>query len=551
MLVSNLIIDLNMKSIRYIVKSVFFFLILAIVMPSCTELEDENFSEFIADEFTPSESDLPRITRAAYGDWRKILLLWDGYWRVQEVSGDEVVIPARPNGWVDGGVHKRIFMHTWLSSDPIVRESWYRCYAGINNCNRVIFQLNSLLEEGDAKTAISELRVLRASYYYVLCDIYGNVPVVTEFDVPEGYLPEQSSRKEVYDFVINELLECIPDLTEENNGETYGRFNKWAAKTLLAKMYLNAEVYSGTAQWTKCLEQCDSIIKSEKFMLEPDQKNVFVTENQNSNEIIYGISIDENYTTDWNAFDIHMQTLQPSNQATYDMTHTPWGGMCAVPQFIDTFDPEDKRLTNNFIYGQQYASSGDLLYCTMGDLVDQPLAYINEVPSVDNSQEIHGYRFGKFEIALGASNILNNDFPLFRYADVLMMKAECLLRTGHEDQAAEIVTTIRNRAFSIGSEKASVTGAELLTGSVYDYGLRDVNGTTHEGGAGIKYGRFLDELAWEFNQEGRRRQDMIRFGVFTERSWFSHSPNGDNRELFPIPLDAMETNSNLSQNPGY
>jgi hypothetical protein len=90
-----------------------------------------------------------------------------------------------------------------------------------------------------------------------------------------------------------------------------------------------------------------------------------------------------------------------------------------------------------------------------------------------------------------------------------------------------------------------------LTGSVYDYGLRDVNGTTHEGGAGIKYGRFLDELAWEFNQEGRRRQDLIRFGVFTEKSWFSHSPNGDYRELFPIPLEAMETNTNLSQNPGY
>ncbi|SFE38215.1 RagB/SusD family nutrient uptake outer membrane protein [Thermophagus xiamenensis] len=537
---------------KYLIFTSFIFLgALIFVMPACTKLENENFSEFIADDFSPSESDLIRITSAAYGDWRKVLLLWDGYWRAQEVSADEVVIPARPNGWVDGGVHKRIFMHSWLPSDPIVSETWYRCYTGINNCNRVIFQLKSLLEEEDAVSAISELRALRASYYYVLCDMYGNVPIVTKFDVPDGYLPEQSSRKEVYNFVVKELEESIPYLTDENNAETYGRFNVWAARTLLAKMYLNAEVYSGTPQWDKCLAQCDSIIQSGKFALEPDQKNVFITENQNSNEIIFGISIDENYTTDWNAFDIHMQTLQPANQATYNMTHTPWGGMCAVPQFIDTFDPEDKRLINNFIYGQQFSSSGDSLYCTMGELTGEPLAYINEVPSIDRSEEIHGYRFGKFEIAMGASNILNNDFPLFRYADVLMMKAECLLRTGYEDEAAQIVTEIRRRAFPSASEKAVVTGEELLQGSVYDYGLRDENYTTYEGGNNIIYGRFLDELGWEFNQEGRRRQDMIRFGIFTEKSWFSHSPNGDFRILYPIPLSAMETNSNLVQNPGY
>lgn len=539
-----------MKS-KYILKSLFFLLVLICAMPSCTELENDNFSEFIAEEFRPTESDLPRITRAAYGDWRKVLLLWDGYWRVQEVSADGVVIPARPNGWVDGGIHKRIFMHAWLSSDPIVNETWYRCYAGINNCNRVMFQLESLLDEEEVAPALAELRVLRASYYYVLCDVYGNVPIVTDFDVPDGFLPEQNTRKEVYDFVVNEIRESLPFLTENNDGETYGRFNKWAARTLLAKMYLNAEVYAGVPQWEACLEQCDSIIDSGKFSLEADQKSVFVTENQNSKEIIYGISIDENYTTDWNAFDIHMQTLQPSNQATYDMSHTPWGGMCAVPQFIDTFDPDDKRLTNNYIYGQQYASSGEVLYCTMGSLTGEPLAYVNEVPSIDFTEEIHGYRFGKFEIAPGASNILNNDFPLFRYTDVFMMKAECLLRTGSESEAALIVTDIRKRAFLATSDKATVTGDQLLEGSVYDYGLRDVNSETLEGGADVIFGRFLDELGWEFNQEGRRRQDLIRFGVFSSKSWLSHSPNGGFRELFPIPLSVMETNSNLTQNPGY
>lgn len=201
--------------------------------------------------------------------------------------------------------------------------------------------------------------------------------------------------------------------------------------------------------------------------------------------------------------------------------------------------------------GQQYSSGGEPLLCTMGGLVGEPMVLINEIPDIGSSEEIHGYRFEKFEIALGSSNILNNDYPLFRYADVLMMKAECLLRTGEEDAAATIVTEVRERAFTSNPDKATVTGAELLEGSVYDYGLRTESAETDEGGDDIEYGRFLDELAWEFNQEGRRRQDMIRFGVYTTKSFFAHSPNGSYRSIYPIPRGRMETNTNLQQNPGY
>ncbi|WP_083644688.1 RagB/SusD family nutrient uptake outer membrane protein [Christiangramia flava] len=114
-----------------------------------------------------------------------------------------------------------------------------------------------------------------------------------------------------------------------------------------------------------------------------------------------------------------------------------------------------------------------------------------------------------------------------------------------------IVTEVRDRAFKSNPEKATVTGSELESGSVYDYGLRNEDATTEEGGDDIMYGRFLDELAWEFNQEGHRRQDMIRFGIFTEKSWFSHSPDGDFRALYPIPQQALNNNPNLTQNPGY
>ncbi|TRZ45912.1 RagB/SusD family nutrient uptake outer membrane protein [Robertkochia solimangrovi] len=544
-----------MKKFRYTILSVGVVLSL-LSIGSCTQLEDGNYSTIVAEDFNPTDEDVAALIGSGYTAWRQTLLFWNGVWRSQEVTADEIVIPARPNGWVDGGIYKRMHQHNWYPEDDNVYQGWYRTYEGVTNCNKLIYQVDTgyiPMDEETKNATLAELRVLRASYFYILMDLYGNVPLSIDWEVEEGYLPQQNTRQEVYDFVIKEITESLDDLSESNSKEMYGRFNKWAAYTLLAKIYLNAEVYTGTARWAECIEACDEVINAGVYSLESNQKNVFITENENSPEIIFGLAIDGSYTTAWNQFDIHMQTLQPSNQATYELTQTPWGGMCAIPQFIDTFDPDDSRLTDNFIYGQQYTSTGDMIYCTMGAFTGQPLAYINEVPSVDQSEEIHGYRFGKFEIAKGSNNILSNDYPVLRYADVIMMKAEGLLRTGNADAAASLVTEVRQRAFAANPSKAEVTGAELMEGSSYDYGLRTVDQSSNEGGADIQYGRFLDELAWEFNQEGRRRQDMIRFGVFANKSWFSHNAGstGEYREIYPIPFGALQTNGNLTQNPGY
>ena len=247
-----------------------------------------------------------------------------------------------------------------------------------------------------------------------------------------------------------------------------------------------------------------------------------------------------------------MQTLQGENQATYNLMYSPWGGICAVPQFISTFDTLDARYIDNYIKGLQYASNGDVLIASWGEQKGKQLFFRNHVYGVDYSDETDGFRLGKFEIAMGATNRLSNDWPLFRYADVLMMKAECLLRTGHADEAAAIVTSVRERNFKLNPENAVVTGAQLLGGSNFDYGLQNhLAPFTHEGGADIQYGRMLDELGYEFCQEARRRTDMIRFGMFTKKSWLSHSPNGDYRALYPIPRTEIAKNSNLTQNTGY
>ncbi len=532
-------------------------LMVIILLSACTKLKDTPYTTIISTKFDPTKDDIAALVGAGYSQWRFILLDWNGLWRAQEVTSDQLVIPKRPWGWFDDGVYQRLHKHTWTTDDDVVNQTWSRTYAGITNCNRIIYQIESgLIPITDEKEAtLAELKALRASYYAILCDFYGNVPIVTQFDLPSGFLPEQNTRKEVYEFIVKDLIDNIPLLSKENNVATYGKFNKWAAFTLLAKMYLNAAVYTGTPQWEKCISACDSVINSGAgYILEPAQKNVFLTENQNSKEIVLAIPMDEDYTNNWNAFDLHMQTLQQENQATYNLKNTPWGGICAIPQFISTFDPADTRYQNNWIKGQQYTAAGQMLYVAQGDFAGKPLSFVNELPGLEKGESVHGFRLGKFEIKMGATNRLSNDYPLFRYAEVLMMKAESLLRLGKADEAAAIVTQVRQRDFAADPSKAVVTGAQLKGGSAYQYGMKDAvnNQFSNEGGADILYGRFLDELGWEFDQEGHRRTDMIRFGAFTKKSWLSHAAtNNNNRTLFPIPRTEIQKNNNLTQNPGY
>lgn len=523
-----------------------------IAASSCTKLKDRNYTEINASQYTPSSADLGSLVGPAYSGWRNVLFSTNGLYWVQELSGDEIVIPARPYGWVDGGKWRELHEHKWTADHVSMQEMWSAAYSAITNCNRVIYQIETGLIPVDAslkESVLAELKVLRASYYYTLCDEFGNVPIVTKFDVPEGFLPEQNTRKQVYDFIVSEITAAIPNLGEENNNTTYGRFNnKWSAYALLARMYLNAQVYAGTAEWDKCLEACNAIINSGKYQLEGKQRDVFKTVNEGSKEIVYAIPFDETYT---GGFYLSLYTMCPQNQQTYNSQNGGWGGVCAIPQFIDSYDPQDDRLTGGWIQGQQYSSSGQPLECAYGTVVGQPLKVLNEVPGVDSSQEIHGFRLAKYEFRQGMRTSLSNDVPLFRYTDVLMMKAECLLRKGDANGAAAIVTEVRARSFAANPAKATVTAAQLTGPSVYDYGLRNTHATTHEGGGGFQYGGFLDELGWEFAMEGRRRTDLIRFGAYSTKSWLSHSPSDPKRILMPIPQQELNKNPKLKQNDGY
>lgn len=531
---------------KYIKNFKLIVITLLVMNTGCTDLDETLYDKISAEDTQLTAEDLTNILAPAYASFRPVYWGWNGLFDLYEESSDLIATPFRIGiGW--GDLYINMHKHTWGPSLGHVEGNWSTLYQGVNNSNRAIYQLEQLegIEESVKNAYVQEIKALRAVFYYLLYDNYRNIPVVTDFVLPDGFLPEQSSAQETFNFIETELLTAIQDLSEDNNAETYGRMNKWAAKMTLAKLYLNAEVYLGTPRYNDALTQVNDIISSGKYDLAANYSDPFKINNEGSSEEIFSIPFDQKYA---GGSYYPYKTLHPASQATFDLAGSPWGGSAGVPQFIDTYDVDDQRLQDSWLGGLQYSSSGAPIIFN-----GIQLNYTKDMKSIDGSEYYEGYRFIKYEIGAGVLSSLSNDVPFFRYTDALMIKAECLLRAGDADGAALIVSEVRERSFkNTNPAKATVSGAELMAGSSYQYGSYENGSITNlEGGNDIQYGRFLDELAWEFVGEHHRKQDLIRFGIYTTKSWFTHSPNGDFRSIFPIPLSQMETNSNLVQNPGY
>jgi starch-binding outer membrane protein, SusD/RagB family len=519
---------------------------------SCTDLTETPYTEVTEANFNPTAADLATLIAPAYTPLRAIMMSWYGMVDFQEETADVLLTPVRPNGWYDGGIYQRLHEHRWDPAQGQPNGQWNSRYNGINAANRVIYQLESAVipvDETTKKDIVAELRAVRAYYYSLLLDDFGNVPIVTDFTSTE--IPEQSTRKQVYDFVVKELTETIPLLSTQTGTPIYGRMNQFAAKAILSRIYLNAGVYAGTPEWDKVLQLTQELISSNKYKLDATYRMPFSRTNHTSQEIIFAVPYDAvNAGVAGGAGgNFHMKTLKPDLQAVFGLQAQPWGGSASNPQFIDTYDKDDGRLNDTWLMGRQRDPTG------------RGYDFVQHVPSITKTEFHHGYPVKKYEIYAGMTGSSDVDYPAVRYAEVLMQRAEALLRTGQADAAAALVTQVRQRNFSgTAAAKATVSGADLAKGSVYNYGWYDTDGVVKtraggtavtNGGADIQYGRLLDELGWEFAVEAHRRRDLIRFGVFTTKSWFNHTPNGPNRVLFAIPQNALNTNSKLKQNPGY
>lgn len=477
----------------------------------------------------------------------------DNYWATQEFTGDIIVNPPNSSGWDDGGTYRMLHYHKWTSEQNHVKVMWERFYQGVILCNTVIDQIEKEIlpapSEDEKAKGLAEVRAVKAYYNWLICDNFGDAPLLKTRTTE---LPEKSARKEIYEYIVAELTEVIPMLDTELGGKMYGRMNKWAAMTLLANVYLNAEIYIGENHYQDCLNVCNDLIAQSPCELSENYNASFrATGTENSKEILFCIPFDKNVA---GGQSIHMFSWHGELQKKFKLEATPWGSgsSMALTQFIDTYDEDDTRLPDTWLMGDQFTPEGTLLTCTY-DMMGQPLSYRKEVKDGNYTNETDGYRMNKFEVPAGTTGSSDTDFPLHRYAEILLMKAECLLRLG-QPGAGELVTEVRKRNFKAHPEKAVVTDAQLKENSSYRYGTV-INYVNQQDGdqSPIQFGRLLDELGWEFAWEMHRRRDLIRFGIYTKKNWLSHDAagEGDYRTVFPIPESALTSNPKLTQNPAY
>jgi hypothetical protein len=523
------------------------------VLLSCDDELDENvFSSITQQSYNYTTKDFYQVIASIYPPLRNVVSGVDSYFIPQEVTADAIVMTPNASGWDDGGRYRVMHYQTWNSEQPHINAMWNWFYRGALLANNIIAQLENDEVPSPSASAkeqgIAEVRAMRAYYYWQICDNFGDAPLVTS---SSGDLPSKTSRAEIYNFVVSELNAVIPALSDEQGGNMYGRMNKWGAKAMLANIYLNAEVYTGQAHWNECIAQCDEIINSGKCALSPNYTDPFRAHGvENNKEVLFTVPYDKLYA---GGNSIHMWSWHTNSKKTFLTQSAPWGDGAArgVSQFVDTYDPDDKRLTDSWLIGPQFEADGVTPVMCEYELRGQQIVYSKDLPDANYAHEGEGYRMFKYEIEEGTTDNSNTDVPLFRFAQVLMMKAECLLRLG-QPGAGALVTQVRQRAFKDNPEKATVTDEQLKGNTVYKYGyVENYQIVDPDDQSAVQFGRMYDELGWEFAWELFRRRDAIRFGVYTKKSWLSHKPQGDYRTVFPMPEIAVTSNPNLEQNPSY
>ena len=489
-----------MKKYIYKVLSVGVFASLA--LSSCTDLTEPVYDAIPADQFLKTDAQIAAALGPAYGGLRGIT--WD-WFNPSEASSDELIVPTRGGDWYDGGDWLAYSRHTWTPQHGPINGMWGFIFGNISQVNQLIPVVKS------NQKAVDELRAVRAIYYFMAVDAFGNVPIVTDNKSSAA----TKTRAEVYNFIVAELTSAIPNLP---TGKAYSRMTKDAAMMLLAKMKLNAAVYSGTADWQGAYDAANAVIKSpNNYTLSSSTVSNFIVQNQGSGENIWTIPYDSFKAGGLN---FHMRTLHYANAQTYGLGNSPWNGFCTLADFYNSFESGDLRGAM-WIKGQQYASSG----AKLKDAKGADLAFVadwekDQMTDADAVYQVAGIRSQKYEIQKNNPNgDQSNDYVFLRLADVILMRAEAAFRLGNTAQALTDINTIRTRS-----------GVAPLTAVTADAILAE-------------RGR---ELAWE----GWRRNDLIRFDKFSTVRKFMKVTD-KTRELFPIPQPRRDANPLLTQNPGY
>lgn len=492
-------------------KLLFIAISIVIGISSCTKLDEVVYDKIPGDQYPENENQIANLSVDAYAKMRPLADV-EGWWYLaQEVSSDEFCGPTRGSDWDDGGKWRNMHQHNWSNDDEGVNIMWGTFWTGITTCNQILDMMGDLPQNEALTAKMMEVKTVRAFYYYLLLDNYGDAPYLTSVvNAPE--LPTKISRAALYDSLITTITEALPYLKPIDNKYMMTRYAGFA---LLTKLYLNAEVYTGTPQWALAGQYCDSILNG-PYSMATDVLSTFKVNNEKAPEIIFSIPYDED---NFQGFRIHMRTLHYQQNLEFDMTVGPWNGLCIVPTFFDTYETNDIRRSAYNLFGQRYDTKGNKIKdgLTNQDLVIDPhlpALYMQE-PAYNQLQiRTTGARLGKFEIALGTKENLSNDFPVFRLSDFVLIKAEVNVRLG-------LAATTNNPDFDFIRTRAGVSPFNNAS-------LDDI----------------LAERGRELYCEGHRRQDQIRFDKW-QQSWWEKNAHGPEKNTFPIPKWATDANPNL------
>lgn len=504
------------------------------VMPACTNLDEDVYDKLPAEEFGKTETQVNALVGTVYKTL-KVYMAGGNFLALDEMAGSSAVTPTRFGGdWYDGGQYREIYMHTYTAQTSAVKNAWSDASQAIGTCNANIqvVEGTTIFSESDKQMKIAEMRGVRAFWYYKMMDEWGNIPLVTDYSDKE--LPTCQSRQTVFDWLIKEMNEIVNQLPDRDGN--YARFTKGAAYTLLAKLYLNAEAWGVTCSnaYQNAIDCCNKVMAM-GYVLEPNWKDNFSLTNENSREAILSAPYSQTDTDKDNRNQLMNRTLHYKDYLSLGITaNGTWNGVCAQPDYVKQFDTEDPRFTGTYLIGKQInQSTGEVIMTDHGYELDHTID-VNMIAGTEYDgtpwaavNQHDGARCIKWTFAPDLVDAMGNDFHIFRYADVLLMKAEALLRSGGSvAEATDLVNQVRARAYGNSSHNYStVTLKEIQLER-----------------------RF--ELAWELHS----RQDDIRFDSYEQGMWSaSNCPRKSDTylRLFPVSQDAWQTNNKLTQNPGY
>jgi hypothetical protein len=418
------------------------------------------------------------------------------------------------NRWGDDGLDQLTTTSDWDANNKFFRYLYDRVYYVVPQTTNIILALDNV-DVANEDQIVSELRFIRALAYYYMIDCFGKGVIINESNYGNTTPLPESSRTELFEYVESELLAIEPVMPLTND---YGRANKSVVRMLLAKLYLNAEVYTGQQRWSDAFNYTNLVITEGGYSLADDFVSVFSGDNNTSSEIIFPLIADPIVS-------------QSFGNTTYIVNGSLSTETMPLAQFGATEGWSGHRATKAWygLYGDLETSTDERaqLFWTEGHSFE-----MNDYKIWTDGYPAIKFRNTNFNGSSIATSFSPTDFPMFRLADAYLMYAECFLRNGggSQGEALNYVNAVRNRA-----NAGAITAGELNLDFI------------------------LDERARELNLEGHRRTDLIRFGRFTGGTylwpWKGNSVTGSSipstYNVFPIPASALQSNPNLTQNPGY